>query len=187
MIDLDKVSVLTITKAKCLTETGFDISGFVMRKGDEVCIVDMDRVKCFSQEAWEKLFNPLYYHLDDEAVDKFAVVMKHTLAQAREQGKTGWNNKIYCSNKILSDLLLRNVRTGDPVDVANFAMMLFNRNERISTKGWDIHRKELSPEESNKAFKDFGEKLKNDPKLMEEFFKKVGVFVYNKEPNENCD
>lgn len=63
--------------------------------------------------------------IDDEAVDKFAVAMKAKLAKKREQGYCGWDND--CSVSHLAELLIGHVGKGDPVDIGNFAMMIWNR------------------------------------------------------------
>lgn len=62
-------------------------------------------------------------HPDDLAVDKLAQAMKEKLAQKREQGYGGWQE---ASEEHLNNLLQKHLAKGDPVDIANFAMMLFN-------------------------------------------------------------
>jgi len=71
-------------------------------------------------------------HSDDLAVDRFAAAMKTKLAQKRAEGRGGWDDKDACSGEWLSRLLRGHVEKGDPVDVANFAMMLHQRGERIA-------------------------------------------------------
>lgn len=71
-------------------------------------------------------------HPDDAAVDAFAAAMKTKLAQKRAEGRGGWEDKAQCSQDRLSLMLRGHVAKGDPVDVANFAMMLHQRGERIS-------------------------------------------------------
>lgn len=68
-------------------------------------------------------------HPDDIAVDKFAEAMKEKLANQRAKGYKGWDDKELCPDGSLQPLLVNHVYKGDPVDVGNFAMMLFNRNE----------------------------------------------------------
>lgn len=70
-------------------------------------------------------------HPDDEAVDRFAAKMKAKLARKRAEGRGGWDDKRYCSQELLSVLLRAHVAKGDPVDVANLAMMLHQRGESI--------------------------------------------------------
>ncbi|WP_395825873.1 hypothetical protein [Collimonas sp.] len=67
--------------------------------------------------------------LDDHAVDLFAAAMKEKLAKKRLQGFGGWHDISTLRDESLTDLLLRAVAKGDPVDVGNFAMMLFCRND----------------------------------------------------------
>jgi len=71
-------------------------------------------------------------HPDDEAVDRFAEAMKAKLAKKRGEGRGGWENKDECSAEFLSELLRGHVAKGDPVDVANLAMMLNQRGETIA-------------------------------------------------------
>lgn len=71
-------------------------------------------------------------HPDDEAVDRFAAAMKSKLAAKREEGRGGWDDNAKCSQKFLSDLLRGHIDKGDPLDVANFAMMLHQRGEAIA-------------------------------------------------------
>jgi hypothetical protein len=80
---------------------------------------------------------------DDLAVDRFAYAMKAKLAKKRAEGYGGWDHKIpdrgldgrgfhyECPNSFLSEKLREHVDKGDPVDVANFAMMLHQRAESI--------------------------------------------------------
>lgn len=70
-------------------------------------------------------------HPDDAAVDRFAAAMKAKLAKSREKGRGGWEDKAQCSAEYLSELLRGHVEKGDPVDVANFCMMLQQRGEGI--------------------------------------------------------
>nr|WP_313709065.1 hypothetical protein [Brucella intermedia] len=70
-------------------------------------------------------------HADDVAVDRFAVAMKEKLAKKRAEGRGGWENKDECSAEYLSYLLIQHIWKGDPVDIANLAMMLQQRGERV--------------------------------------------------------
>lgn len=70
-------------------------------------------------------------HFDDVAVYVLAKAMKSKLAQKRSEGRGGWQSPDECSQELLSKLLREHVEKGDPVDVANFCMMLFNRGECI--------------------------------------------------------
>lgn len=68
-------------------------------------------------------------HSDDAAVDRFAAAMKAKLAQAREKGRGGWQQ---CDPVELSLMLREHVEKGDPRDVANFCMFLWNLGKPIS-------------------------------------------------------
>ncbi len=68
-------------------------------------------------------------HPDDFAVDRFAAAMKAKMASKRAEGRSGWDDKTACSAERLQTLLVDHLTKGDPVDVGNFAMMLFNRGE----------------------------------------------------------
>lgn len=72
-------------------------------------------------------------HPDDLAVERFATAMKAKLAKKRDEGRSGWEDKDDCSQLFLSQLLREHVEKGDPVDVGNLAMMLHQRDERISS------------------------------------------------------
>ena len=67
-------------------------------------------------------------HLDDIAVDQFAAAMKAKLAKKRIEGRGGWQDM---SAGELSQLLHEHVEKGDPLDVANFCMMLHQNRQAI--------------------------------------------------------
>lgn len=71
-------------------------------------------------------------HPDDIAVDQFAAAMKAKMAKQRAKGYGGWNDKDDCSTERLQKMLSDHIAKGDPVDVGNFAMMLWNRGERTA-------------------------------------------------------
>ena len=89
---------------------------------------------CPMQEARAALATPPAQHTDDVAVDRFAVAMKEKLKHAREvKGRGGWQN---CDPFDLSVMLRDHVEKGDPLDVANFCMMLWSLGcniERLAT------------------------------------------------------
>jgi len=68
-------------------------------------------------------------HADDLAVDRFAAMMKAKLAKSREKGRGGWDDPEQCSVSYLAKLLVDHVEKGDPVDVANLAMMIVLRGD----------------------------------------------------------
>src|SRR6476619_5646036 len=69
---------------------------------------------------------------DDAAIDLFASAMKAKMAECRERGKDGWYDPARCTREQLQNMLLEHIVKGDPVDVGNFAMMLFNRGDRTA-------------------------------------------------------
>ena len=73
-------------------------------------------------------------HPDDIAVDKFAAAMKAKMAVSRAKGRGGWDDPAQCDVADLCAMLVDHVEKGDPVDVGNFAMMLFNRGVR----SWEL-------------------------------------------------
>ncbi|WP_320188893.1 hypothetical protein RMS29_028455 (plasmid) [Agrobacterium rosae] len=75
---------------------------------------------------------PVIAHRDDIAVDNFAIAMKEKMAAKRAAGLDIWHDRNLCTQKSLSDHLLRHAHKDDPIDVANFAMMLHQRAERIA-------------------------------------------------------
>lgn len=66
-------------------------------------------------------------HPDDLAVDRFAAAMKAKLAKKRAEGRGGWDDPQECHVVVLARMLLEHIRKGDPVDIANFAMMMHQR------------------------------------------------------------
>lgn len=69
-------------------------------------------------------------HPDDVAVDLFSAAMKEKLAAKRAEGRGGWNDPDKCSIGFLVSLLHGHIQKGDPVDIANIAMMLWSRGLR---------------------------------------------------------
>lgn len=69
-------------------------------------------------------------HTDDEAVAQFAEAMRSKMAAARAKGRSGWDDPEDCGISYLQELLVGHVYKGDPIDVANFCMMLWHRGGR---------------------------------------------------------
>lgn len=69
-------------------------------------------------------------HPDDQAVDRFARRMKWKLEQARQRGRSGWEDRAWTPEQI-SQALREHVEKGDPIDVANYCLFLTERNEGI--------------------------------------------------------
>lgn len=64
---------------------------------------------------------------DTAAVVSFAAAMASKLYRAQQLGRAGWDDPTRCTIESLQRALLESVAKGDPVDVANYAMMLFAR------------------------------------------------------------
>jgi len=71
-------------------------------------------------------------HPDDAAVDRFAEAMKAKLAKKRAEGRGGWEDPQVCPSGRLQQMLLDHLTKGDPVDIGNFAMMIWNRGEAVA-------------------------------------------------------
>lgn len=67
-------------------------------------------------------------HSDDVAIDRFAATMKEKMAASRAKGRSGWDDPEQCSVENLAAMLCQHVEKGDPVDIANFAMMIHERH-----------------------------------------------------------
>lgn len=90
----------------------------------EALRVEVDRLRAWAEQDRAALSE----HYDDVAVDAFAAAMKAKLARKRDQGYGGWDDPEQCHTSYLASLLIDHLRKGDPVDIANFAMMLFHRD-----------------------------------------------------------
>jgi len=78
---------------------------------------------------------------DLEGLSRFSEAMRDKLAQKRTEGRGGWNHAPYnvqrergercefhgCSVRSLKQMLRNHMKKGDMVDIANFAMMIWNR------------------------------------------------------------
>jgi hypothetical protein len=71
-------------------------------------------------------------HPDDIAIDRFAAAMKAKMARSRAKGRGGWEDGEQCPAGRLQGMLIHHLAKGDPVDVGNFAMMLWNRHEPVA-------------------------------------------------------
>lgn len=70
-------------------------------------------------------------HADDEAVDRFAEMLKDKLAKAREKGRSGWADPAWPASDI-NRQMHEHAAKGDPLDVAAYAMFLALRGEAAS-------------------------------------------------------
>jgi hypothetical protein len=71
-------------------------------------------------------------HVDDIGIDRFTNAMRVKMAYARAKGRSGWDDPAQCSGEKLAKLLVEHLTKGNAgtfEDVANFAMMLHQRQE----------------------------------------------------------
>ena len=104
--------------------------------GKVTAVTDMGRCTLLHQDvtgAGEEA-----QHIDDIAVDHFADAMKQKLAKQRQKGYGGWNDKELCPDGRLQKYLGAHLGKGDPVDIGNFAMMIWNRGESVTGAGDDV-------------------------------------------------
>lgn len=66
---------------------------------------------------------------DNVAVYAFSVAMKEKMARSRANGRGGWQE---CTISDLWTMLRHHVEKGDPVDVANLAMMIWHNEWGIT-------------------------------------------------------
>lgn len=76
-------------------------------------------------------------HPDDLAVDRFAEAMRQKMALSRVKGRGGWQT---ASAEHLTLLLLHHLEKGDPVDIANFSMMLHENGFSLSSETVRVYR-----------------------------------------------
>jgi hypothetical protein len=84
-------------------------------------------------------------------VANFAAAMLEKLTRKRRAGRGGWHRPQECSNRQLADMLLDHVQKGDPVDIGNFAMMIYNRDRVI---GLNVRRVDQAREALRAAWID---------------------------------
>lgn len=81
------------------------------------------------ERPWERAERDKF--ANEAGLKKLKRDMKDKLNASRLKGRSGWQDKDNCSQEHLSQLLREHVEKGDPVDVANFCMMLHYRGEGI--------------------------------------------------------
>lgn len=68
--------------------------------------------------------------LNDAAIDDFAKQMKAKMQVCEKRGRSGWSDKDQCRDIALATLLVMELQRpngGSFIDIANFAMMLHQR------------------------------------------------------------
>lgn len=104
-------------------------SGPALNGAVQVAVLDFTKAAELIDAAFAQLCAAKVEHPDDAAVDRFAAALKAKLAKKREQGAGGWEA---ASEEWLNKLLVDHLAKGDPVDVGNFAMMLWNNGQRVA-------------------------------------------------------
>ena len=94
-----------------------------------------DELKANPVVAMRRIIKTPVQHSDDVAVDLFTAKMKEKLKKSRAKGRSGWES---CPIEHLIHGLKEHIDKGDPVDVANFAMMISLRGESIKTPVWTV-------------------------------------------------
>jgi hypothetical protein len=102
---------------------------FILRKQTEPCVPQSAEYE--TQADLQRIDDTQSLHTDDIAVDRFAEAMKKKLSEKRDQGYGGWNDKDLCPDGRLQKYLGAHLGKGDPVDIGNFAMMIWNRGESL--------------------------------------------------------
>ena len=74
------------------------------------------------------------HEIDQLGVDRFRLAMLEKLAIKRLEGRGGWHDPEQCAVSDLHAMLLDHVEKGDMIDIANFAMMIWNREQSSDTK-----------------------------------------------------
>ena len=72
-----------------------------------------------------------YDNADVIGLERFTAAMRVKLAKKRLEGRGGWNLPSECDMEDLHEMLLHHVQKGDPVDIANFCMMIWNRRNPL--------------------------------------------------------
>lgn len=111
-------------------------------------------------------------HQDDEAINFFCKQMKLKMKKSREKGRSGWDE---CPPEILSKMLHDHVSKGDPIDVANFCMMLFMNGHPIASDQKDQTIKELVETIKEIRLKYHGYIVARHLKKIDEALKKAGM------------
>jgi hypothetical protein len=103
---------------------------FVFNGGALTNIYPINRIDKNSCHKKYHIRRDLYdiHHTDDLAVIRFALSMRDKLELSRERGRHGWETS---DNDYLNECLYGHLDKGDPVDVANFCMMIHQRGGKI--------------------------------------------------------
>ena len=99
------------------------------------------------QELMYRILSEKTEHPDDLAIDRFAEAMKAKMRRSREEKRrNGWQT---ASAAHLTYLMVEHLEKGDPVDVANFAMMLHQNGQRLNEAVVQTYRKSVKETHQN--------------------------------------
>ncbi len=99
------------------------------------------------RELMYRILSEKNEHPDDLAIDAFAEAMKAKMRRSREEkGRGGWQA---APSAHLTYLLVEHLEKGDPVDVANFAMMLHQNGQNIDEIVVQAYRKSVKETHQN--------------------------------------
>lgn len=66
-------------------------------------------------------------HIDDISINNFSNQMKAKMLRSRQKGRDGWYDPERCAAADLVAQYREHLKKGDPVDIANYCMMIFTR------------------------------------------------------------
>lgn len=116
------MTYIKLEDALCLPP--FDGDGDPAGQFDHHIFVKLDAIRALATVEAPGGLEDDVLHSDDVAVNHFAKLMKAKMGLARAKGRGGWDDPEKCSVDYLRRLLYEHLDKGDPVDVANFCMML---------------------------------------------------------------
>lgn len=89
------------------------------------------------------------YETDEQAcaagVSRFAAAMLAKLDRKRKEGRGGWNKPSECSIDHLQELMDEHLADDDLVDIANFCMMIWNRENPNAVPSTNAAQQENTP------------------------------------------
>ena len=84
-------------------------------------------------------------------IERFTIAMRDKLNRKRKAGRGGWNKPDECSVEYLRELMLEHMSKGDPIDIANLCMMIWNRENPTGGET------KAAPQDSEQSTKSEGE------------------------------
>lgn len=80
------------------------------------------------------------------ALNSMMIMMRNRMAKKRREGRGGWWDSRECTVHDLARQLIAVIEKGNPVDVANYCMMLHHRNggQQALKMAWMLHMGEAT-------------------------------------------